>query len=625
MKLTNSKMQLLLLITLMALSSAAATAFSTQTETFDITKSDRIGYRTLNSTPDRTWTNLQNAFDDFPTTTYTNTSNNIGSLTPGILIVNHTSPKNYYYLLNYTYTGQTTNIINGGSITYRFYASCPTAVAYDTFATAYALTTRSGTINNFCLETYYYVLPTNTQISSSDYTRLYDYEVWAYEDGITINVTDIDSNLLDNFTITLYDENQTLIESGYTNTNVAWFNMSDKDINLNYTLKFNKSGYFNVNHTFNYTRNHTLGNLYDYTLTTLKVPVISVNFYDEVTEQTINNVSYKLIFDTIATEGNTTTGSVSNIYLNATGLMEIEYISTSYPVRHYYLDVESQTNTSLDLYLLNENNATATSYLITNQAGVPLTNATLSVLRRYIEDGTPQYKVVEMAKSNNQGEGGIYLQQVTAMYQFMVTYQGETIAITNPSQIFNNNIVIRGNVGEDVTQILYDLNNITYSGNYENYNFTITWSDNIGTLEQICIDIYRLRAGEKTRINNSCSSSLTGTIIIGVDNETSATYEGVVYATTTTSSNSVIIDTINAKVDDVFANIGVQGIFFTAIFVVVTAFVAIGISPVAAILLSVFGLIMSAFLGFLSISTGTIFLISAAGGVLLYAFRRGGG
>lgn len=610
---------LLLMLTLSILIPSAA-AFSTETTTFDITKSDRIQYPFLNANQYRTWTNLSNAFDEFQTTTYSNTSNQLNGGVAGIMQINFSD--DYYYLLNYSYSAQTTNLNSGGSIQYRLATYCPNVVDDDTFTTAYSLITRSGDLNKFCYSSYFYVRTINTQSNVNDYTRLYDYEIWAYEDGITINVTDIDSNLLDNYTINLYDENLSLLETGYTNTNVAWFNMSDKDINLNYTLTFNKSGYFNVNHTFNYTRNHTLGNLYDYTFTTLKVPVITMNFYDEITKTLVTNVNYSLYFDTIATQGDAATGQTASIYLNETGELEIEYEKNDYDLRQYYLNVTSQTNTTLDLYLLNEGNSTLTNFLITDEAGVNLEGAELSVLRRYIDDGNTIFEIVEMAKSNNNGEGSVYLQQNDATYKFIVRYNGEIIATTNPARIFSNSLIFSGKVGDQVTETLYNIVGLSNTLSYNDANLvTTSWVDSVGVLDELCLYIYNTRGSGINLLNSSCSTANTGSIVLGFNN-VSGSYEARVVASTTTDSVDYVIDTLNIKIDNFAAEIGVQGVFWTAVYVIVAATLAF-YSPIVAIVLMIIGLIVASFM-FVSLSIGTLMLIIAAAGFLLYAFRRGG-
>jgi len=452
--------------------------------------------------------------------------------------------------------------------------------------------------------------------ATTGYLRITDAQNFVY----TTFYNEYDSVLIQDFNASIYDESLSLIAENSTTNGVIGFNLTGES-NQNYTIFVSSAGYLTKNTTFEFISPNT----YDLQLNTTFVPAIKLNFYDEVTKQTINNVSYKLIFENVATETNTTTGTTPEIQLNATGLLEIEYISNNYPIRHYYLDVSSQTNTSIDLYLLNENNATSTDYLITNQAGVPLTNATLSVLRRYIEDGSTTFKVVEMAKSDSSGEGEINLQNGVATYKFIINYEGNVILITNPTQIFNTNIVLRGSVGEDVTSTLYDIIGLSYTANFNNPLFELSWQDSGTSVEQVCLDVYRLRAGTKLLINNSCINSGTGSISLGIDNTTSGDYTAIASARTTNNDTSIILTTINKKIDDISSTIGVQGIFFTAILVIVAALVAIRLSPIVAILMSVAALIFAGIIGILSIGIGTIFLISAAGGVLLYAFRRGGG
>lgn len=436
-------------------------AFEEEAITFDITKSNVLDFPYLNSSQGRTWTNLENAFDNSPTTTYTNTSNELHGSLEGLLNVNFSNE--YYYLLNWTYTAQMTNLNNGGSIQYKVYSYCPTQVEEDTFSTAYALTTRSGDLNKFCYMALMYMRPINTQTNINDYSRLYNFELWAYEDGVLLNATDEDSNALDNFTATLYDENLTLIEQGTTSTYFAWFNMSIQEANLNYTITFNKSGYETITNTFNYTRNHAIGNLYSYTASTSVLPSINITFYDLLNDNIVNNVTLIFDGDTSYFEANTTTGNYYNNDLTA-GYYRILPISSGYASNEYYINLTPATKGVITAYLINSTNTNNITLTTQDSSLIAVPNALVNV---YFRNGT-QLKHVGTGSTDVLGRTDFTLNP-SYTHRFVIEADGYTTKQFDYLPV------------EDLTITLSDTTAIDYTTIFGTISYTITPASSILT------------------------------------------------------------------------------------------------------------------------------------------------
>lgn len=387
---------------------------------------------------------------------------------------------------------------------------------------------------------------------------------------------------------------------------------------LNYTFYFTKNGFLPLSTTIN-----------NYTAKNVIINVTSVNinlqFYDEITEELITNtIFFELHYaDGNASEGNTTTGSTT-LELNNTGLLEIEYDSSLYDLRRYYLTITDTTTGNIPLYLLKVANSTEISYLITDENGVALENATLSVQRRYINNSVTTFKTVSMSRSDINGQGSLFLHKYTAIYRFVIQYGGATILITSPTEIEQNNIVLRGTVEESVTESIYKVAGIDWISGYDDYAFNLQWNDNQNIIDEVCFTLYKLRGTGKTTINSSCSSASVDSITFTIANTSTGDYLAVGIVDTNTNFSEYVVASVSKKLDNIKDTIGLQGVFFTAVMVVVAGTSAI-FSVSAAVLLTIVGLAIGGIAGWLSIGYGTIIGIVVLGGFLLYSFRRGAG
>lgn len=426
------------------------------------------------------------------------------------------------------------------------------------------------------------------------------------------NTTDSSIN---NFNSSVYFLNGTLLYTNTTSTGTINFNMTN-DIISNYTVTFSAEDYKDLNKTVEW-----LGTNVNYQFKTVPVPSVNFTFYDEISKTPINNVSYQLIFDDAAINGSTTNGYVY-IELNNTGDLEIVYDADDYFLRKYFINITKETDAVSNLYLLNESadNVAEISYLVTDQSGVNLEDAKISALRRYVVNGVAVYEVVEMSESNVNGQGSLHLEKLNPDYKFLITYNGETVLLTGDNQIFENSIIFKATIGVRITETLYELNSLVYDLDYDNYSFELIWSDSSAVIDEMCLNVYRYLSTGRVLINSSCSSSSTGGFDLGIGG-TIGTYEAIVSATV--DGNNYLIATLNKKLDNIAANIEVEGLFWTAIFVVVAATVGV-FSPVVSIIFTVMALIISSMIGLASIGQGSLIFIGSIAGFIIYSFRRGG-
>lgn len=433
---------------------------------------------------------------------------------------------------------------------------------------------------------------------------------------ITVRLYDArDNSTINNFNSSIYYPNGTLFLSNTTSSGIAKFNLTNEILG-NYTVFTYIDGFKDQNITLEYLNNSIQHNFYTY-----PAPTINLTFYDEITRLAINNVDYELIFDNSAITGSTSNGH-QYFELNNTGDLEIVYNSDGYFQRKYFINVSTETEGEVALYLINQSadNVGEISYLVTDQAGVNLDGARISVLRRYVINNNAVFETVEMSESNVAGEGFFHLEKINPDYKFLVTYEGKTVLITSGEPISKNSIILKANTRTSPTEIIYDIQGLYTNITYSNYTYSFTWIDSNNVMDNICLNVYRYLSTGKTLTNSSCSSSSVGTISLGIGG-TSGSYEAV--ATGVYNSYSYVLDNDFKKLDGISSSMSLEGLFWVLILVVVAATIG-SYNPIVSIVFSVAALAIASVLGILSISQGALTFIGSIAGFIIYAFRRSG-
>lgn len=404
-----------------------------------------------------------------------------------------------------------------------------------------------------------------------------DIKIYKYEDAIFAYLKDFNTGAyLANFSVNLYNSTGNYLgtydsNSTYVN-NFAYVILPNYDDD--FVLEYVGDGYLTKNNTVTFS-----GTNLEYTATTFEVPRINVSFYDEISRDPLSNVSYKLIFsDDTATSHDSGSSVSADIKLNSTGELEIEYTRDGYFLRHYYVNVTEQTNTSINLYLLNESgtNNELVTFTITDVDGTELEGATLKVLRRYIEDETAVFETVQMEKSDLNGEGGVYLQLYDATYKFIVEYDGNVILLTSPEQVITNSIRLRGSLTSSVITSSIATTGLLVSGvwNPSSLIYSFTYTDPYSITDSVCVEITKTTGRAIQEINSSCVDGITGSIDLGVPNST-GTYRVYAYQITNTAFSDKSALNSGFTISDVKETIGISGIFYLLMFTVMGALVGL--------------------------------------------------
>lgn len=319
---------------------------------------------------------------------------------------------------------------------------------------------------------------------------------------------------------------------------------------------------------------------------------LGFNFYDEETNQLIADrpVNFRLIDGTYAENFTTSNGThlISNLTVYS---YEIIYSARDYNQRSYFVDVGADTFENLTLYLLNDTVSEAIDISIKDENLNGYVGATLSVLRLFIEDTTPVWKIVEMEKSNFNGAGVIHIDASDTRYRFIITDSaGSVLLSSNETYVTTANLEFR--VRE--TEQIWLSDSALRSGYYDitttsNKTFVYTWSTGSNIINETCLIVTVKTALTDTEACNICSTASTGAL------QCDATaYNGVIlaqaYVKTTTTYSTHLVDTLEWVDDNLAGLFGGLGVFLGTIFIGGVA--ALGVwNPAAAMIMAVLGLI----------------------------------
>lgn len=383
--------------------------------------------------------------------------------------------------------------------------------------------------------------------------------------GFTFYAQDsISSQALTNFTINILN-GSSLIQTGTTTNGNITFNLTTGNYSTNITAAGyvnNETGLIQFTHSGSYTYNLLAANS------------LYLFFYDEVTDLLVNTttVTATVLGPSSGNNYSTTTGSIFISGFDV-GEYEIRYTAPSYRTRSYFTDIADNTTQTIDLYMIQNTTSSLIIFTIVDEKGVPIDNATLRAQRYFIDDNA--YLIVNMERSDGNGEAGMYLVPNDVYYQFVLVREGSTLGTFGPQRLFSSNIVIAANLLENPTAswnvIHQDLTGSLDWNNATN-NVTYTWSDASGNVVRACLEITERTALRDTVRNLSCASGASGTILIdpnGYLQNNTYIAKGYIDTNTTFSQwpHLIIYKTIGSN----FARFGLSGLFIS-IFLIGTAF-----------------------------------------------------
>ena len=145
---------------------------------------------------------------------------------------------------------------------------------------------------------------------------------------------------------------------------------------------------------------------------------------------------------------------------------------------------------------------------------------------------TNSYILMEIAKTNFEGETNLHLVLNDEFYQFILAYPFGTVSkITSPTYIYETTLTFQIVLQSQVGERFFNSQNVTYDLSFNNAtnNFRFTYSDANNIVSKGCLEIYTINALHKTLYNKSCVSSPAATILLPVANVSGTTYTAKSY------------------------------------------------------------------------------------------------
>jgi len=368
----------------------------------------------------------------------------------------------------------------------------------------------------------------------------------------------------------------------------------------------------------------TLSSLQDYTYITIQAYTANsflLTFYNETTNQLLNNATINIQFISTMQAFNTSTSNGS-IYVDllTPGDYTITYWRENLVRRNYYVELTPQSFNELRLYLIDQDDSAIYLPIARNSFSQACNNQTISLLRYYIDING--YRVVEMARTDVNGEAVLRVQPNIIDYKLF--FSGDCGEFTTSPQKFtstSNSFTIVG--AQTVLTSSQALSNAVVSMNYINSTMTYVfdWSDSSNTVSRGCLIVYKSFAGRITTEHNQCLDMSSGSLIYtlnGTLNDTVWNAQGILHTNTPYSSYNFAGPTVSFLTS--VARWGSAGVFFALLLIL--GVVLMNSTSASAIVFSSIGtLVVVMVLGIIAGGSGVIAGLIILGIIMLYKMR----
>lgn len=446
-----------------------------------------------------------------------------------------------------------------------------------------------------------------------------------------LNITYLYFGTLANLTVTALQSNGTAISSfGVNISNSSWsaYSQTSSGSVIFVNLTGNNTYNITINAT-NYITNWGLKQLENisnlFNLTLLYAGRANISIYNEYNNSLLNGTNVTLLF--ISPNGsiayNITTSNGSSYITLGTDFWEIRYSSSNYYPRSYFVNLTSDTD--IRLYLLNRTYSNLIYFVVKDNYGNTIENSYVVVYKRFMPENI--YRIVDFQKTDYSGRGSSYLnkcdtQTYCSYYRFGVYYPlGNLKLLTETDyKVIDDTINFRIDTIGDILASYKLVDNLYYSLTYANATpvdgvFSLTYADFDNIIENICLNITQRGSINDNLICSSCSSAASGVISCNVNQ--SGILIADVYLYSNTQYSDYKIDTLVKDFSDRFNTFGATGLFLG--FVIIAFLVLLGsFHPQISLLMLIFGLILTYFLGFIWLSYTTLVGIIVM--ILIYLF-----
>lgn len=303
---------------------------------------------------------------------------------------------------------------------------------------------------------------------------------------------------------------------------------------------------------------------------------------------------------------------------------DIQFDGALYSINNHFYRNATLNNITLEqnLYLLNESIATLTKIKVVNTLQQPQVDRYVNV--QIYDIGTGTFKNVAMIKTNQDGEGIVYLNWYDSFYRFIISYQGQTVYSSNSYQVSSTPQTFK--IGDTTTFENDKFSSISYTLIYNNAtnNFVLTFNDPTGRISGGCLKVDKsVSPSNYTTLYNQCEHSTSGTLFYNIGTNATGRYFATFYAIGSFEVKDIIELLIETS-GTIYQQIGnLNGTIMAIILAGTAMIVGLAISPALGIFLMFGGYTLGIAMGFQSISfSASYILIFIAGLYLMWKVNK---
>ncbi len=423
------------------------------------------------------------------------------------------------------------------------------------------------------------------------------------------------------------------VSSKYRNeTRFKIYNLSH-DLIDSFNISNNGTGDYFYNHTFSGTLTETpyYVNATHYDLTgfatnsttlVFVTAFFNVLFYDEISAALLTDtINLEVVGNFFAANFSTTNGKIQ-----VPGWIleeyKLVYTSDNHAIREYYITFTNITNQTLNLYMLSTGNATEVTFIVQDNSGNELQNATIRLKRYYVS--TNSYIIIAMARTNEEGETIIDVDFNDAYYQISVTY-GDFSLETIGSRIISLTRILTLNLIPSPFDIPDAIAGVTTSLTFNNVTqtFSYVFTDLNGVSRKGTLEVYISTATTSALVCTATDTTSSGTLLCVVNTTGipgTYTAKGFININPKLLTNTLQIFT--GVVHQFKAIWGSQGIFFTILIAGTLGGLGAVISPAVGIIMFLVGIAIASFLGMSIISMVFLAFLILAAAVIIFKMKR---
>jgi hypothetical protein len=388
----------------------------------------------------------------------------------------------------------------------------------------------------------------------------------------------------------------------------------------NFTVTLNDSSYSlsSTNITLPTSPNFTT-----YNFQGLGRNTFNLSFYNETSNTILNNLNITVNIISLSNAANYTTDSGSlEVSLLTPDDYAIEYYSNQNVRRYFYLTLSNGSYENIKLYLIDEDVSDYYVPVFTDGSGSACQEHNVSLLRYYTQDNS--YSIVQMAQTDQQGQAVLRVQPNVIPYKIIVSGSCGSYT-TLPTNIVTTSDSYTVLSAQSVLESFNKIGGVSRSLTYNNATFTFvyTWTDTQNLITQGCLQVTRIMSGRRQIVANNCTSAASGSALYTIptsDRNVSQhlgqgyLYTNIQYSTYNTDSVDVVLGSGAEQIK----NLGP----IIALFLIVPFIIFGRREPSTLVVMSIVGLSVVVWSGFLYASWGVIMSIIVLGGALIYKLSR---